>query len=176
MFTWLTSLLRSIVKLFKKLWETIKPWIAIIALVLLVLAPVLYPFIAGLSWTAGLAWLPALYTALGTAGWWVSGLVGLGVASIIDSGAVIDTANKVISTVGTVATSAVDTALDVTSGVVSTVITSPGFLWIAAIVGGWFLLSNHKDNDQQAVKKEQPKRDPVETINGSNSIMGYVDG
>lgn len=148
MFKWLKALIKSIGRFLKKIWDKIRPFLAIIALVALAMAPVLAPWLATIAFPSFLSWVPALFAAVGTS-WWVSAMVGLGVGAALDSGAVTHLANGVIGTVGDIATTAVDTAVGVVgsaaSAVGNTLLSSP-LLWL---IGGGLLLFAMTKSDRE---------------------------
>lgn len=170
MFNWLKSLIKSIGRFLKKIWDKIRPFLAIIALVALVMAPVLAPWLATIAFPSFLSWVPALFAAVGSS-WWVSALVGLGVGAALDSGAVTHLANGVIGTVGDIASTAVSAAVDVAStaasAITSSLLSSPLFWLIGGVAVLYLFSSNDDESDVRQSRTSTSLDNGALRINGS---------
>lgn len=125
----------------KKIWDKIRPYLAIIALVFAVFAPMLAPWLATLALPSYLAWAPTLAAGLAELGWPLSAALGLGVAAVVDSDATKDVIDKVGGAIGDVGSAVGGAVGDTLSGFLS----QPSVLIVGGLILAYFLLSRDKD-------------------------------
>lgn len=140
--------MKKLLKLLKKIWDKIRPFLAIIALVFAVFAPMLAPWLATLALPSYLAWVPALATGLAGLGWPLSAAIGLGVAAVIDS----DTVKDVIDKVGDAAGQIGGAIGGVIGSTVGGLLSSPA-VWL--IGGGLLLFWAMSGNDESEIVVER---------------------
>lgn len=165
------SILSSIGKFFKKLWDAIRK---VIAIILLVIAVIL------IVWSAivtGGATLTLLGFVLTTTQAFVIGVCCVIGAFLIDS----ETSTEVVGKIGEAVGDAAGAVAGATAGVVGDVITgvlsNPIVIMGLVAVGGYFLLSSGGDaSDRQVAETRQNRSETDGVVVGSIADSGSVVG
>lgn len=150
------SLISSVVKAVKKIWDFVRKYLAIIIFIIALFFPVLWPMVA--------TYLPASIVAVinaavagsaiwGSAAWsWTAlalrGLVGLGFAYLLSSDAASAIVDKIADVGGFLTESVVEIGSSVVGGAVSGLFSSP-WAWVALGIGLFILLDDGEGKPQQ---------------------------
>lgn len=178
----LRSLLSKIAKILKKVWDFLRPLLAVVAIVFAIFYPVIIPWLQ----TAFPAFWAAVGSFLPSTGIWASttleailwrGAVGLGIGFLFDSETAGSVVSSVADAVGKVAESAATIGGAVVGGVVGgtvgAILDNPWAL-AALGVGIWYFFFRDGSKDEEKRQNaHQARMDELEYQKSLRDLRGY---
>jgi hypothetical protein len=106
--SFLSDLWSKIKRALSKLWKKLKPWLAVIILVVAICLPVLAPFMLAIQWPAYLGWMATLVSAAAASPIYFA-VAGIALAVMVDDEAVSEEVNSTLEVIGDAAVAAANT-------------------------------------------------------------------